>query len=300
MEKQEKELLYTIRWYAKKIKQTSIDEHVDRLCDEQIALISELLEEDIPDDVKPEEPVRPDPAPTTPSVKPIGTYNEKRLWYPPAIQVPKMKAQGKHPKGYPEGCVVHFTAGRYENGFENAKSSCAYGATQGFLYMCMGTDGKIAQPNNLSEWGYHAGESAWVIDGKKVKSVSNRFVGMEINNPGRLTLKNGKYYTYYDTAFKNPIDPKNVRVIVKDDDNIQAGAYLPYTKEQEKSLVEFLLWMKFNNPEVFKFENVVGHDECAGVKGIGYARKNDPGGALSMTMTKFRALLKAEYAKLTT
>jgi N-acetyl-anhydromuramyl-L-alanine amidase AmpD len=162
----------------------------------------------------------------------------------------------------------------------------------------MGTDGKIAQPNNLSEWGYHAGESAWEINGKKVKGVSDRLMGMEMCNPGRLGLKNGKYYTYYDTSFKNPIEPKDVRIIKESKDSQFAGAYLPYTKEQEAALVKFLLWMKWNNPSVFNFDYVLGHCEVAGMRGIGYWRKNDPSGALSMDMDSFRALLKKEYAKL--
>lgn len=297
-----RESLYTCRWYANRIKQTTLDEKVKTLCDEQIEILSQLLGEPVPDDTPAPVVVTP---PTTPPVisgiKFTTKKGEKRLWYPDAIQVPKMKAKGTFPNNYPVGCVVHFTAGNYLKGFENAKASCSYGATQGFNYMCMGTDGVIAQPNNLSEWGYHAGESKWdiIVNGKlkTVKSVSDHLIGMEMCNPGRLAPKNGKYYTYYDTSFKNPILEKDVR-IAKSDDNIQAGVYLPYTKAQETALIKFLLWMKWNNPDVFMFENVVGHDECAGVKGIGYSRKNDPGGALSMTMTKFRELLKKEYAKL--
>jgi len=45
---------------------------------------------------------------------------------------------------------------------------------------------------------------------------------------------------------------------------------------------------KANNPEVFDFEYVLGHDEAADPKGIGYWRKNDPEDALSMTMNQFR------------
>jgi hypothetical protein len=37
---------------------------------------------------------------------------------------------------------------------------------------------------------------------------------------------------------------------------------------------------------------VLGHDEVSGPKGLGWRRKNDPGGALSCTMSKFREKLK--------
>jgi len=55
--------------------------------------------------------------------------------------------------------------------------------------------------------------------------------------------------------------------------------------------------MKRNNPKVFKFKFVLGHDEVAGEKGIGYNRKNDPGASLSTTMTQFRKKIEDEYAK---
>jgi len=55
--------------------------------------------------------------------------------------------------------------------------------------------------------------------------------------------------------------------------------------------------MKRNNPDVFELKCVLGHDEVAGKKGIGYNRKNDPGAALSMTMTEFRNKLDEEYKK---
>lgn len=122
-------------------------------------------------------------------------------------------------------------------------------------------------------------------------------MGIEITNPGRLDEFDGQYFTYWDKERRNPIDSGRVRVIQNNIDNILAGAYLPYTAEQEESLFEFLIWAKANNPAVFNFDYVLGHDEVAGPKGIGYWRKNDPGGALSVTMTEFRNKLKSEYAR---
>lgn len=266
-------------------------------------MLSTLLQEPIPEEVKPPEPPRLDP-----DQKPIltPTPTNKSLWYPNAVILKDVtkSAKGTYPKGYPEGLVVHFTAGQYKHGQKDAIDSIK---SSPYFYLAMGTDGKIVQANPLSQWGYHAGESAWEIDGKKVSGVSNRFVGLEICNPGRLELINGKYYTWFDVkkdpetkkiiSLKNPIEPKDVRIAKKDDDNIQAGAYLPYTKEQENGLIQFCLWLKANNPDVFNFDCVVGHDEISGKKGIGYNRKNDPGAALSMTMTQLRNLLKQQYGK---
>lgn len=289
----DKSKLYTARWYALKIKAINTDSKIDSMTDDLVEILSDLLQEPIPEEVKPVEPPRPDA-----NQKPIDTTPvtaAKALWYPKAhiLKGVTKSAKGTYPKGYPEGLVVHFTAGQYTHGIKDATDSIS---SSPYFYMAVGTDGKIVQSNPLNQWGYHAGESAWVIEGKKVSGLSNRLVGLEICNPGRLELINGKYYTWFDK--KTPIDPKLVRIAKADNDNIQKGAYLPYSKEQEQALIELCLWLKMNNPEVFNFDLVLGHDEISGKKGIGYNRKNDPGAALSMTMTELRELLKKEYEKL--
>lgn len=292
-----KEQVYTLRWTAMKIARLTNDPELDRLALQQIEITSSLLGEAIPEEFRTPEPVRPDSQPVKPpqagnaKVWPLG---EKALWYPDAVIRKDLKksAKGEYPKKYPYGAIVHFTAGHYEGGTAKAIDSIE---DSPYFFCCIGIDGKLVQVNPFNQWGYHAGESAWTIGGKKVTGVSNLLVGIEMNNPGRLVEKNGKYYAYFDTKFKNPI--KNVRVIKKNTDNILAGAYMPYTEEQEQGLVEFLLFMKANNPDVFDFDYVLGHDEVAGPKGIGRWRKNDPGGALSMTMTEFRAHLRSEYKK---
>lgn len=293
----DKAKLYTLRWSAMQIARLSADTKVDALALSQIEILSQLLEEPIPEEFRPPEPPRPSlhVEEATPEKKryPLG---EKRLWYPEAVVRTDIKraAKGEYPKGYPYGAIVHFTAGQYTKGMENAITAISSSA---YFFCCIGTDGKLVQANPLNQWGYHAGESAWTIDGVKRNGVSSFLVGIEITNPGRLEIDHGKYYTYWDTERKQPIEAKKVRVIPQNQDNILAGAYLPYTKAQETTLIEFLLWAKANNPTVFDFDYVLGHDEAAGPKGIGRWRKNDPGGALSMTMTAFRQLLKDEYKK---
>jgi hypothetical protein len=293
-----KEKLYTLRWSAMQIARLSPDPKVDALAQTQIEILSQLLGEPIPEEFAPPEPPRPDqnPEPEDSSSKKIYPVGEKKLWYPEALIRTDIKraAKGEYPKGYPYGAIVHFTAGQYSKGVQNAVDSIK---DSPYFFCALGIDGKFVQANPLNQWGHHAGESAWEIAGAKRSGVSNCLVGIEINNPGRLTVKDGKYYTYWDTKFTKPIDESLVRVIEKNTDNILAGAYLPYTKAQEETLIEFLLWAKANNPTVFSFDYVLGHDEVAGPKGIGRWRKNDPGGALSMTMADFRQLLKDEYKK---
>jgi len=288
----DKSILYTARWTATKIKSLSDDAKIDSLADDLIEMLSQLLQEPVPEESRPPEPPRESSTDSAVVDTPKGL---KALWYPKAkiLKDVVKSAKGNYAKNYPEGLVVHFTAGRYKEGQKNAIDSIK---SSPYFYLAMGTDGQIVQANPLNQWGYHAGDSAWVIDGKKVTGLSNRLVGLEICNPGRLEKIKGEYFTWFDK--KNPVPSKEVRYAEKDNDNIQAGFYVPYSKEQEKGLIDFCLWLKLNNPEVFSFDLVLGHDEISGKKGIGYNRKNDPGAALSMTMTDLRELLKKEYEKI--
>lgn len=86
-----------------------------------------------------------------------------------------------------------------------------------------------------------------------------------------------------------------MRTITSNTQNIAKGTYEKYTEKQEQALIELVLWLKKNNPSVFNLDYVLGHDEVAGPSGIGRWRKTDPGGSLSMTMDKFRTLLKNKY-----
>ncbi|WP_457021162.1 hypothetical protein [Luteimonas sp. A611] len=67
--------------------------------------------------------------------------------------------------------------------------------------------------------------------------------------------------------------------------NQSAGHYQKYTILQEASLRTLLTWLRSNNPDVFRFDLVLGHDE------VSPGRKVDPGGSLSMTMSAFRQSL---------
>jgi len=229
----------------------------------------------------------------------------KLLYWPNAVIRKDLKKKGRgsysSESGLSVGSIVHYTAGNYKKGLQNAISSIEGSP---YYFHCIATDGSFVQANPLNQWGHHAGESSWVINGKRVDGVSDYLDGIEMNNPGILTKIGSKYYAYYD--LKSPIPDDQVRVITKDKHNVQKAAYMKYTSAQEKTLIEYLLWRKFNDPENYNFDYVLGHDEVAGntveddeKKGYGLARdrKNDPGGALSMTMPELRSLLKKEYAK---
>jgi len=206
------------------------------------------------------------PSPSTPASK------LKRC--PFAINGTGMKAQGSYRKGYPEGAIVHFTAG------SSIESSLSWGHKQGYMFFGIGRDGKLYQNFDLDKWGYHAGSSSWPSLGR---GVSRYLVGIEIASAGKLSYKNGKWTSYFGST------PDKTRTIkTKRYNQEQTGTYEAYTDAQEKTLIELLTWLKHNNPEVFSCDLILGHDE------VSPGRKNDPGGALSMSMPKLRETMKGK------
>lgn len=233
-----------------------------------------------------------EPIPATPTdVKPIQAVQKGVLWYPRA-HVPnmKMKEKGKYANGYPIGAVVHFTAGR-SGGLRKALDSIEGGIKDGYTFLCIADSGEIVQANPLNTWGYHAGESAWK---GILGTVSDDLVGIEMNNAGKVeSVGNGRFKTWFGTY----LTADQVRYVTEKDYGCPTGYYHKYTPAQEKTLIEFLVWLKKNDPTgKFKIDYILGHHEVAGKLGIGKWRKNDPGGALSMTMAQLRAKV-AELCK---
>ena len=230
------------------------------------------------------DPIPEDPIKSEIPVKVEPVLAQKLLWYPVAKQVAKMPSRGKFAKGYPYGLIVHFNAGR-----NSATGTIDYGRTQGYNYLGMDREGQIYQPNPLNEWGYHAGTSSMKLNGKTVSSVSQYLIGIEICSAGRVEkLSKPEGDKKFKSWFGEKYTEEEIRYSGKKD-NIQAGYYHKYTQKQEDALIAFCLWLKRNNPDVFSFDNVLGHDEVAPT------RKNDPGAALSMSMPELRELLKKLY-----
>lgn len=225
------------------------------------------------------------------SYPPIGARYDTIPWA--IVDNVTMKVRGSRTKNRPRGLVVHWTSG------SSAESSMQWGAKQGYHFAMINMKGKLSVPYGfeLHEWGYHAGTSNWPNI-----NCSKDLLGVEIDNGSKLTEKNGKYFTWFDEEI-----PKERVRFVAAEDNMVRGYYEQYTEEQEQTLIYLCLWLKMNDPDWFSFDYVLGHDEVAGDenrlcygpgKGISYQRKTDPGGALSMTMPKFREMLKEKYEEL--
>lgn len=208
--------------------------------------------------------------------KPAEDKHVMELTCPFADQSLRMSTKGKFKKGYPKGAVVHFTAGSTGVGSVN------YGKSRGYAFWMIDRDGMIYQTHSLNKWGYHAGKSKWKGLGS---SLSNQLLGIEMANAGQLERISSNCFKSW---FGREYTRDQVRHSEGDHQNIEPGYYEKLTAEQEESLISLLGWLEENNPEIFKIDNVLGHDE------ISPGRKNDPGAALSLSMPDFRTLLKKQ------
>jgi hypothetical protein len=218
----------------------------------------------------------------------VAEPEERSELYYPEAHIPdfKMPTRGTYAKGHPEGAIVHFTAGRSKGGLTKALGTAKGGVENGFCFFVIGNDGSVVQSFPINKWGYHAGKSsAKGISG----TVSDELVGIEVCCAGKLKVtEDGKFVSWFGEEYSASEVRYNDGHFGPD-----KGWYHKYTEAQEASLIKLIMWLKHNNPEVFKLDLVLGHHEIATPPG----RKNDPEASLSMNMLEFRALLKKEYNK---
>lgn len=206
---------------------------------------------------KPEEPAKEEST---------GTIKVPSLFVPWAV-VPerKMATSFTYINGYPQGAIVHFTAGRDETEQE-ALDSYDWGCDNGYVFFMIGPTGKLYQGFPLSRGGAHAGSSSYPGLGN---NVSTKLVGIEIACAGQLDKWNTSW-------FRKQYPKEQVR-----------NGFKKYTPEQEETLIKLLVWLKKNNPNVFNIDYILGHNE------VSPGRKPDPGHSLSMSMDELRAKVKS-------
>jgi N-acetyl-anhydromuramyl-L-alanine amidase AmpD len=225
------------------------------------------------------------------------------IYYPDAIKQHggKMRVRGSYAQGFPIGAIVHSTDGRPNDGAQSAADCASEGK---YAYFVIGRSGKVYQNFSLEHWGEHAGPTLHPELGNK---LSRKLVGIEVVSAGRVKKID-------DNTFRPWYNDKPTRNIPKPSDDFHAadvryreaigspskvgyqtaGHYLRFTEAQEAALIKLLRWMHQQRPQIFKYENVLGHDEVAIDEDQRYGRKEDPGAGLSVQMAAFRTRLKED------
>lgn len=218
------------------------------------------------------------------------------IFYPDAIKFhkgKKMRVKGDYAKGFPIGAIIHSTDGRPNDGADSTLSAVTENL---YAYFVIGRGGKVFQSFSLTKWGSHAGATLHPDLGG---NLSQKLVGIEIVSAGKLLkIDDDRFRPWYNEATKKPQDDFHAadvrfreKVGTPSKVGFQtAGHYHKFTEEQEAALINLLTWMKHQEPDIFKYENVLGHDEVAINEGM-YGRKSDPGACLSLTMVQFRERL---------
>ena len=206
------------------------------------------------------------------------SISKKRYEVPTIVDIlVKVDTKGKYTTESKKarGLVVHFTAGRSLNGKQDAINTLKFLASQGYGCMVMDKNGIIYKAKNqaLDDVAWHAGKSKW----KGRENISTLCMGMEICCAGKLKGNT--------TNFGLELPLNLIRKIKQGFDNIESGNYHKFTDEQEYALTNFILWQLDTNPE-FSVDWIVGHAELAPNS------KNVPGGSFSVSMPRFRNLLR--------
>lgn len=235
------------------------------------------------------------PSPSEPAIvppPPVALAGKDRLKLVYARTDIKMKAQGRFEAGGPRGAVIHFSAGHFRT-TQNVIDFMRDAANRGLGFHAIALDGTFFQGLDLNQIGSHAGESYWPGIGY---SVSRELLGIEVANGGTVDSKN-------KTWFGTTLLPEDIRCS-KQNANIAPGCYHKIAEAQKNTLIRVLCDLKDLYPETFRFENIVGHDEVAGPRGLGLVnakyrnswRKTDPGAMLPTNMDLFRDEVRRAYA----
>lgn len=206
---------------------------------------------------------------------------EIKIKYPEAItykDLPLMSRGGTYNKKFPEGVIVHFTAG-WRN--QKGRDAVNFANKNGHRYFLILEDGTVVQQFCLTGYGAHAGTSRCPVT--KRSTVSQYYVGIEVCCGGRLedADKDGQVD---DTYFKNNVPADQMRTgKINGKYQKASGTYEIFTPAQELALKKLCTWLCENgvNPDL-----ILSHEEVAP------ERKNDVGLSLSVTMDEFREIIK--------
>lgn len=232
-----------------------------------------------------EEPDRPSRVEEIGKVRkpvPVVKKKEMSLYYPEAVNYTYgSKTRGKYPHGYPLGAIIHYTASH-----GSLEGEVHFAQERGYNYFVINKQGTVAQMAPLDQWGYHAGKSS----APELKGYVSRYlVGIEVICAGQLDRVPGTeiFKTWWgEQVEKDYIKTKRYT----SRRGKQLEGYEKFTDMQEKSLLDLIMWLKFNNPGIFSLQRVYGHNE------VSPGRKVDPGLSINApSMKAYRNFLETIY-----
>jgi N-acetylmuramoyl-L-alanine amidase len=165
------------------------------------------------------------------------------------------------PAGQPDTLIIHFTGGA------SAESSVAWlcnPQAKASAHVVVGRDGSITQLVPFDTVAWHAGESSY-----GGRSGYNRYsIGIEIDNPGRLTRTEAGGYV---ASFGRSYPPEQVVSAVHRNEHA-ASFWLTYSEPQIAAVFELCTALC----SAYPITQILGHEEIAP------GRKIDPGPAFPL------------------
>ena len=169
-------------------------------------------------------------------------------------------------KTVPEICIIHTTAGH--------QKQSAHDFFSDFIDRRLCTDfidvkGEVYSQREMNKWGSHVGKAKW----NGVKLTSKSCLGVELACAGKLELRNGKWFTW----FNKEIPEDQVRYVTKEQGYNSEGGFQKLTEAQEYGLMKYIHVLQFFGVKQFLF-----HSDVSGYRG-----KTDVDGSLSLPLRKF-------------
>lgn len=177
----------------------------------------------------------------------------------------------------PSYLVIHYTAGRSADA---AASWLRNPKAKASAHLVIGRDGAVIQlvPFNVVAW--HAGASAWQEGNRRIVGLNRHSIGIELDNPGRLTRRGESWRSL---ALGTEYAPSDVIEATHKHETRPSGWHV-YPAEQLDALFEVCAALA----EAYPLRAVMGHDDIAP------GRKSDPGPAFPMESLRTRLFGRAE------
>ncbi|WMJ72180.1 N-acetylmuramoyl-L-alanine amidase [Cytophagaceae bacterium ABcell3] len=175
---------------------------------------------------------------------------------------------GAFAEGLPDTVLIHYTAGP---NLSSAVNTLTNPSSRASAHIVIGRDGEIRQlaPFNIIAW--HAGQSQY-----KERTGFNQYsIGIELDNAGELTRRNGGYYSWFGRRYAKEEVVKAVHR------NETVEKYWHAFSERQIALVyDLCILLK----ETYNIKYILGHEE------VSPNRKLDPGPAFPLDKLRDKIL----------